>query len=76
MHGIHYEYGNAIYVMFEDWEELSKRSRLELLRDRNGAAFERIVHRPGWKDALTTIVNDRRRTRGAPVAAGVSLSAV
>ena len=55
------EYGNAIYVMFEDWEDLSKRSRLDLLRDGNGAHFERIVHRSGWEDAVKNVVSEHRR---------------
>ena len=58
------EYGNAIYVMFEDWEGLSKRSRLDLLRDQNGAHFERIVHRSRWKDAVKDIVNVHIRREG------------
>ncbi len=53
------EYGNAIYVMFDNWEELSKLSRLELLKNRRGAGFERIVHRTGWKDALETLIRPR-----------------
>jgi hypothetical protein len=53
------EYGNAIYVMFDDWEDLSKLSRLELLRDRRGAGFERIIHRKGWKDVLKTVIEAR-----------------
>jgi len=56
------DYGNAIYVMFEDWEELSKRSRLDLLRNRGKVArFERVVHRKGWKDALLEIIGPRRK---------------
>ena len=54
------DYGNAIYVMFEEWERLSKRSRLELLKTRgNGARFERVVHRKGWKEALLEIIQSR-----------------
>ena len=53
------EYGNAIYVMFDDWQELSKLSRLELLRDRRGAGFERIIHRKGWKDEVKREVEAR-----------------
>src|SRR5918998_4277363 len=40
------EYGNAIYVMFDEWETLSKRSRTELLEG-NTNGFVRIIHRPG-----------------------------
>lgn len=53
------EYGNAIYVMFDNWEELSKLSRLELLKNCRGAGFERIVHRAGWKDVLETLIRPR-----------------
>jgi hypothetical protein len=53
------EYGNAIYAMGEDWEILSKLSRLELLKgDKKG--FERIVHRRGWEDKLRELVAKRR----------------
>lgn len=53
------EHGNAIYAMFEDWKELSKRSRLELLAgDRKG--FERIVHKRGWDEKLRKLVANRR----------------
>lgn len=44
-------YGNAIYIMYEGWEALSQKSRIELLagdRDR----YDRIEHRPGWVNQL------------------------
>ena len=50
------EYGNAIYVMFDEWKELSKRSRTELLSGRYGKNFERVVHSKGWKGTVTEIV--------------------
>ncbi len=53
------EYGNAIYVMFESWEELSKLSRADLLRNRHHG-FERIVHRAGWEQVLIDLVRQRR----------------
>ncbi|MBI4467753.1 MAG: hypothetical protein HY650_00350 [Acidobacteria bacterium] len=52
------EYGNAIYVMFENWEELSKLSRLDLLRNRL-TGFERIVHRAGWERVLVHLIRGR-----------------
>jgi hypothetical protein len=52
------EYGNAIYVMFEDWEHVSQQSRLDLLNG-DEKKFERIIHRKGWKKALKAIVRDR-----------------
>jgi hypothetical protein len=55
------EYGNAIYVMFEDWEKLSQKSRLELLSGRYGQGFERVVHAGNWKVRVLKIVQIHRR---------------
>ena len=40
--------------------ELSKRSRIDLLKNRKGTRFERIVHRAGWKDELKAFIEPRR----------------
>ena len=54
-------YGNALYVMFERWQELSQRSRIDLLKgDHEG--FERIEHREGWEDRLEAMVERYRQT--------------
>ena len=45
------DYGNALYLMFDDWAVLSKRSRIELLADAD-ANYRRVIHRPGWEDRL------------------------
>jgi hypothetical protein len=55
------EYDNAIYVMFENWEELSKLSRLELLQARH-SGFERIVHHHGWEKILMRLIQNRRKS--------------
>jgi hypothetical protein len=52
------EYGNAIYVMFENWEALSQRSRTELMQGFQNE-FERLVHRQGWENQLQKIVADK-----------------
>ena len=52
-------YGNAVYVMFESWPQLSQRSRVELLSGPRDS-FERIEHRTGWKKKLTTLIRDRK----------------
>jgi hypothetical protein len=53
-------YGNAIYVMFEGWESLSRKSRIDLLKgSREG--FERIEHRDGWEDRLAAMLEHYRR---------------
>lgn len=57
------EYGNAVYVLFDKWEELSKLSRLDLMSGRFGDSFERVVHISGWKDKIKTIVAEKRKKR-------------
>ena len=53
-------YGNALYVMFEGWETLSRRSRVDLLKGpRDG--FERIEHRDGWAQQLKALLKRHRK---------------
>ena len=52
------EYGNAVYIMYDNWEELSKRSRTELMQ-LDDSVFDRVVHRDGWKGHVEHIVNKR-----------------
>jgi hypothetical protein len=59
------EYGNAIYVMFEDWSVLSQRTRIDLLADAN-ADYTRIIHSTGWEDRLRSLL----RARGHDVTGG------
>ena len=54
------ELGNALYVMYEDWQELSKRSRIELLNGQRGG-FDRIVHSGAWQRRLRALIRHRRR---------------
>ncbi len=53
------EYGNAIYIMFEDWQLLSQQTRIELLMNKN-QGFIRIVHIVGWENEVKRIVAERR----------------
>lgn len=55
------EYGNAVYILFENWEELSKLSRLDLLSGKFGDSFERVVHTTEWKEKIKAIVTNRRK---------------
>lgn len=57
------KYGNAIYVLYENWDEVSKRSRLELLRDHD-ASFDRVIHTDGWEDRLAALISDKLFERG------------
>jgi hypothetical protein len=54
------QYGNAIYVMGADWEELSQLSRMELLR-RAEADFTRIPHFGEWQSRLRAEIATRRQ---------------
>jgi hypothetical protein len=55
------EYGNAVYILFKNWGELSKRTRIELLSGKYETDFERVIHKTGWKKEVRTIVADKRQ---------------
>ena len=54
------QYGNAIYVLFRDWHELSKKSRTELLSGKYETDFIRITHERGWKTKLREVIKTKR----------------
>lgn len=56
------EHGNAMYLMFEDWEQLSQKSRVELMSGRYGSGFERVAHAGDWKDKVARIVELHRES--------------
>lgn len=58
------QYGNAVYVLFENWENLSTRSRIDLIAGKFGTAFERVPHKPGWNSEVKEIVKRRRNGDG------------
>lgn len=45
-------YGHALYVLYEGWEEISKRSRLDLLKGTT-QNFDRFPHTDGWAERFT-----------------------
>jgi hypothetical protein len=53
------DYGNAAYVMFELWEMLSQRTRLDLLAG-PADGFVRVIHRTGWQNQLRNIIQQCR----------------
>lgn len=60
-------YGNAIYVMYERWEDLSRRTRIDLLKGpREG--FERIPHNDNWEKRLRDVLREHleAKARGRP----------
>ena len=52
------DYGNAIYLLFGNWEELSKKSRSEILQ-RPDKDFIRIPHTRYWKLNLKSEIKRR-----------------
>lgn len=56
------EYGNAIYVMYGNWQELSQKSRLELLSSRS-TEFDRIRHTKTWKQRLRALLHEELKKR-------------
>ena len=54
------EYGNAIYILFDDWQELSKLSRLDLMSGKSSTSFERVIHTSGWKGKVKAVVAEKR----------------
>ena len=49
------EYGNALYLFEEDWEQLTQLSRTELIKRRD-ASVHRVPHLPGWQSAVRKLV--------------------
>lgn len=52
------DYGNALYVMYDDWEALSRMTRTELL-SMNDKKFDRIKHTENWKNRVLYLVADK-----------------
>ncbi len=56
------EYGNAIYIMYENWEELSKISRVDLLSSTEHK-FLHIRHTKTWKRRLIRVIKEELKNR-------------
>jgi hypothetical protein len=57
------KYGNAAYVMYDTWSDLSKKSRTELLSGRLGNNFDRIIHNKGWEKEVRSLI--KKKTQSA-----------
>lgn len=57
------QYGNAVYILFGNWEELSKKSRIDLLSGKFGNSFKRITHGPEWKLQVRACLSEIQRNR-------------
>jgi len=49
------EYGNAMYVFEQNWDQLTQLSRSELIRRRD-PSVHRVPHLPGWQSAVRKLV--------------------
>ena len=49
------EYGNALYMFEENWEQLTQLSRTELIKRRD-SSVHRVPHLPGWQSAVRKLV--------------------
>lgn len=54
------DYGNAMYLLFEDWESLSKLSRAEI-QNRSDDEYIRIPHGKHWKRDVEAVIKDKLR---------------
>src|SRR5262249_3856210 len=54
-----WNYGNALYILYENWKEIAKLPRFDLLRDTR-AHFDRIIHAPGWQQRLEETIRRAR----------------
>lgn len=48
-------YGYAVYVMYDNWNELSTASRTQLL-NKEMRDFDRVVHKGKWKDKIVELI--------------------
>lgn len=55
------EYGNATYILYEKWEQISKLSRTEILTTQKD--FNRIIHDSSWEDQIKHIIKHEIRKR-------------
>lgn len=51
------DYGNALYILFDNWQEISQMSRIDILK-RHERDFIRIIHKNGWDKALKRHIDE------------------
>lgn len=52
----HYKLGNATYVFDKGWEELSQKTKAQILH--NNLALTRIIHTSGWETTIHELFNN------------------
>lgn len=56
-------YGNALYVLYDDWEDISQRSRLALLKGTD-ERFDRFAHTEGWEGRFLKLLKTKKKEWG------------
>lgn len=56
-------YGNALYILYENWQATSQKSRIDLLSGTDDQYY-RIVHTQGWEERFKKQMRDELRSRG------------
>lgn len=51
------DYGNALYILFDNWQEISQMSRIDILK-RHERDFIRVIHKNGWEKALKRHIDE------------------
>jgi hypothetical protein len=57
-------WGNALYVLYDNWVEVSKRSRIDLIKG-TSVKFDRFIHTEGWEDRFEEHMKDEIKKRSA-----------
>lgn len=51
------DYGNALYILFDNWQEISQMSRIDILK-RHERDYIRIIHKNGWEKVLKRYIDE------------------
>lgn len=63
------KYGNALYVLYQNWLEHSRRPRSELLKLK-GSQFDRVIHSAGWETKFAVLMQTELQARGIRIRIG------
>ena len=59
-------YGNALYLLYADWETQSKKPRSELLRI-SGEKIDRVIHIGKWTNLFSEMLREQLKKRGIQI---------
>lgn len=65
-------HGNALYALYADWVNLSKRPRSEILKLPE-SQFDRIIHTDGWQNRFAVLMQHQLKQRGIRIRIGRNL---